>query len=302
MSDPLAFLPLTLAAANGTIDGVESRRLVAAGVALLQRTAPLVRALHGRRSAILLPTGAPFLAALGASDGRAALILSPSASPHAIAASLGQCEVGAVFTCSALAPMLPASVPYVVLDDAPARARWMGSDGVGRDVELTSHTGLHLEGDVEVEGADEAVVLLEDGTNGEPESFTHRTLLAEGRRMASEARLSWRDHTLTLVPCADRVALLLGLVAPLLAGGRVSTRSSDEAPRLLARIEGEGVSTLVATSATYAALAATLAEGGRRLDAPVLQRCVLVGDRPNDGVREEWLARTGLTLLDGATA
>jgi len=305
MSDPLAYLPLTLAAANGRIDGVETRRLVAAGVALLQRTAPLVRALHGRRAAILLPTGAPFVTALGASDGRAALLLPPSTSPAAIALALSRGDVGAVFTGAELASRLPATVPQVLLDETPTRACWVGGDGERREVALTSHDGLHLEGDVDVEGADEPVVLVGawDGAAGSaPEAISHRTLLAEGRRVAREARLGWRDHTLTLVPCTDRVALVIGLVAPLLAGGRVSAPPPDDVAQLLAIIEGDGVSTLVATPATFTALAAALAAAGRRLDAPVLQRCVVAGTGTNDEVRHRWMAQAGLPLLEEATA
>ena len=63
MSDPLALLPLALAAGAGRV-GVagadagdyDAQQLVAAGLTLLQRSAPLVRALSGRRAAILLPT------------------------------------------------------------------------------------------------------------------------------------------------------------------------------------------------------------------------------------------------------
>jgi acyl-CoA synthetase (AMP-forming)/AMP-acid ligase II len=304
MSDPLAFLPLTLAAANGRIDGLETRRLVAAGVALLQRTAPLVRALHGRRSAILLPAGAPFVTALGASEGRVAMPLDPAASPATIADAIAQGEVGAVFTCEALAPNVPATVPRVLLDETPERARWVGSDGLVREVALTTHAGLHLEGDVDVDGADEAVVVLGrwEASGAAPKAVSHRALLAGARTVAREARLSWRDHTLTLVPCADPVGLVVGLVAPLLAGGRVSTRPADDAPSLLADLEHTGVSMLVAPSATYAALADALATEGRHLDAPVLQRCVVDSAGTNDDVRARWQARTGLTLLDGPTA
>ena len=53
MSDPLALLPLALAAGGGRI-GVagdehllDAQQLVAAGLTLLQRSAPLVRALSG---------------------------------------------------------------------------------------------------------------------------------------------------------------------------------------------------------------------------------------------------------------
>jgi hypothetical protein len=80
LTDPLALLPLALAAGGGRIgqagadatDDSEAQQLVAAGLTLLQRSAPLVRALSGRRSAILLPTSPAYLTALAASEGRGA--------------------------------------------------------------------------------------------------------------------------------------------------------------------------------------------------------------------------------------
>ena len=54
MSNPLGLLPIAIAASGGRVDGFEAQQLVAAGLTLLQRSAPLVRALSGRRSAILL--------------------------------------------------------------------------------------------------------------------------------------------------------------------------------------------------------------------------------------------------------
>ena len=116
MSNPLALLPLALAAGGGRIGTagtapshfLEAQQLVAAGLTLLQRSAPLVRALSGRRSAILLPTSSAFLTALAASDGRGAVLVNPLAAPAEIAFQIRDANVGAVFTTSAFAARLPA--------------------------------------------------------------------------------------------------------------------------------------------------------------------------------------------------
>ncbi len=52
-------------------------------------------------------------------------------------------------------------------------------------------------------------------------------------------------------------------------------------PGLIARIEREGVTTLVAPPATYAAIAAALHAEARTLDAPLLQQCI-AGNAPID--------------------
>src|SRR3954469_12594338 len=104
MADPFSLLPLALAAHGGRVDEYSAEQLVAAGVTLLQRSATLVRALSGRRSAILLPTSPAFIVALAASEGRGAVLINPLASPYEIAHQLTGANVGAVFTVAALAP------------------------------------------------------------------------------------------------------------------------------------------------------------------------------------------------------
>src|SRR6476660_9565771 len=115
MADPFSLLPLSIAAHGGRVDGFEAQQLVAAGLTLLKRSAPVVRALSGKRSAILLPTSPAFLVALAASEGRGAVLINPLASPSEIAHQLADANVGAVFTNATLAGGLPASIPRVLL-------------------------------------------------------------------------------------------------------------------------------------------------------------------------------------------
>src|SRR5919206_1798983 len=103
MSEPFSLLPLALAAGGGRVDEFEAQQLVAAGLTLLQRSAPLVRALSGRRAAILLPTTPAYLTALAASEGRGAVLVNPLASAPEIAYQLDDAGVGAVLTVAALA-------------------------------------------------------------------------------------------------------------------------------------------------------------------------------------------------------
>src|SRR3954466_9620248 len=98
MVDPYSLLPLAMAAHGGRVDDFEAQQLVAAGLTLLQRSAMVVRALNGRRSAILCPTSPMFITALAASDGRGAVLVNPLAAPLEIADQLRDADVGAVFT------------------------------------------------------------------------------------------------------------------------------------------------------------------------------------------------------------
>lgn len=301
MSDPLSYLPLAIAGANGVLDGVEARRLVAAGVALLQRTAPLVRALHGRRSAILLDGGAQLLVALAASEGRAALLLDPSALPDERDQALASAAVGGAFTVRALENLLPKTLPRVLLDEAPARATWLHGDEA-RTVDLTTHAGLHLEGEDDAAGADEEVL---EAAAGDPAvqllgtPLTHRHLLACARATARRARLAARDHTLTLAPPARLFGLVVGVVAPLLAGGRVTSAQAMAPGEVVERLEREGVSMLVAGPRDFAAILDELRRRGRALDAPLLQHCVAGGPSIDGALQARWYNEVGVHLVQG---
>ncbi len=186
MADPLALVSLALAAAGGRLDGHDAGALVAAGHALLQRSAVLVRALSGRRSALFMPPGYAWLTALAASDGRGALILPPDPvpTPGWLAEQLTAERVGALFTLeryrtASEVTALPPSLPLVLLDDAPGRAT-VQVDGQARVIDLGSHFGLALAGDLEIDGLDEECLGL-DG-----HWYSHRALLAAARRRGAD--------------------------------------------------------------------------------------------------------------------
>ena len=183
MSDPLALVPLAAAARGGRVDAHGAAELVAAGITLLQRCAPLVKALDGRRAAILLPTSPAFLTALAASDGRGAVLINPLAAPAEVAYQLADANVGAVFTIAALEDKLPPGFARVLLDEAPARARALIA-GQDRTVDLGAHFGLDLEGAGDAPGRDEeAAIVYTSAMAGTPLGaiLTHRNLLANAR-------------------------------------------------------------------------------------------------------------------------
>ena len=301
MSNPLAYLPLALAGANGTIDGLDARRLVSAGVALLQRSAPLVRALSGRRSAILLPPSPALLVALAASEGRAAQLLDPIAPAHELETALRNREAGAVFTTASLADRLPSGLPVLLLDEAPERATWTaGSER--RTIDLTWHGGLHLTGEADEPGADEEVLVACPGDRlasalGAP--ITHRRVLASAVATGVRERLGGRDHTLTIAESPRLFSLIAGMVAPLMAGGRVTTAERADAAWAIERLESTGVSGLVAPAATFASILDALAARGRPLDAPVLQRCLADSVGLDAALVDRWYAATGVRLRAG---
>jgi acyl-CoA synthetase (AMP-forming)/AMP-acid ligase II len=268
MSDPLALLPLAIAAGGGQLGSFDAAQLVAAGVTLLQRSAPLVRALAGKRSAILLPGGPSFLVALAASDGRGALLLDPGASPAWIAWQLADADVGAVFTHEGLVPLLPAGTPVALLDHAPRAARVM-APGRTMDVDLGSHHGLSLEGDTATEGRDEPCAIWY-APSGRREVESHRALIAAGRAAVAELLLTPVDHVLSVLPVHEAAALSVGVTAPLMAGARVSILSpvslTDLAHTIEQAVARDGVTMLAAQWRTDAGIRVTAyrADVGRR--------------------------------------
>lgn len=224
MSDPLALFPFAIAAGGGHVDGLDVTRLIAAGVTLLQRSAPAVRALAGRRSAILLPPGPAFLTALAASDGRGAVLLSAESNPAEIAAQIEAANVGAVFTDDAAAARLPIHMPAILLDGVPAAARVL-IGGSAREIDLGSHFGLPLEGSRDADGSvDECLVEFDVGQTSTFTSWTHRTLLNATRIAARDLGVT-PMHDLSVVgPWSDVRTLIATGAAPLYHGARISTR------------------------------------------------------------------------------
>lgn len=299
MSDPLGLLPLAIAGGGGRVDAFEAQQLVAAGITFLQRCAPAVRALAGRRSAILLPTSPAFLTALAASDGRGAVLINPLAAPEEIAFQIRNANVGAVFTDSALRPGVPGNVLTILLDDAPRSARVL-NQGASSDIDLGSHLGISLQGDTETPGRDEeAVIVYTSAMAGTPLGaiLTHRNLLANGRSTVEAAGNLPDDHVLSVLPLSHLFGLVVAFAAPLLAGGRVTTVSRFAPGRVL-DLMADGVTEFVAVPAVYHALLVAMERKGR-LTASALRLCICGGAVLPVALQERWFDATGVELRQG---
>lgn len=307
MSNPLALLPLALAAGGGRLrasddiaNEYETQQLVAAGLTLLQRSASLVRALSGRRSAILLPATPTFLTALAASDGRGAVLVNPIAAPAEIEYQCTDANVGAVFTNAALASHLPAGITTVLLDAAPRTARVIAG-GVARDVDLGSHHGLSLEGERDVPGRDEeAAIVYTSAIHGPPFGtvLTHANLLANARAAGDAAANVASDHVLALVPFSHPFALTAAAGAPLLAGGRITTMAEFD-PVKATELLADGVTEIVGEPAQFLALLSAIARRGVTFRGGALRLCVCGGAPLSAELRGRWGEVTGVELRYG---
>lgn len=306
MSDPLALLPLALAAGGGRLraasDGTEheTQQLVAAGLTLLQRSAPLVRALAGKRSAILLPTSPAFLTALAASEGRGAVLINPLAAPAEIDFQCRDANVGALFTVAAFASRVPHDLVVVLLDDAPRTARVLAS-GASRDVDLGSHFGLSLEGDRDVAGRDEeAAIVYTSAMRGTPLGavLTHANLLANGRSTMEAAANTADDHVLALLPFSHLFGLTVTASAPLLAGARVTTMERFN-PLRAAELLRDGVTEVVGVPAVFMALLSAIERSGMQLRDSTLRLCICGGAPLSRELQDRWADVTGVELRQG---
>jgi len=293
LSNPLALLPIALAARGGRIDGLPAAGAVAAGFTLLQRSAPLVRAMAGRRSALLLPPSSAVLTALAASDGRGTVLL-PAADPDALAAMLDDANVGAVFTISAFASLLPLRDHAVVLLDGTPRSAVVHAGGAESTVDLGSHFGLELAGE-EDDGSDEECVVCY-ASSRERSRFTHRDLFTLARFAIEATSLSSGDHALALMPPASGEALTLAFAAPLLVGGRVSTMASFDADSAVRRLTEDGITHVVADATQFAALADALERLGPAVSPRALHVCLCLGAAPSAALRDRWQVLTGAAL------
>lgn len=197
--DPLGLLPYALAAGGGRVDGHEASALVAAGFTLLQRSLPLVRALGTGPVAVRPARWADFLVALAASDGRG-LRVRP---PHQEAAGF-------------LYPERELAELSVDLRAAPLQATVFTAQHT-QVVDLGSHFGLDLIGDTETAGREEPCLTLGDQARW----ISHRQLLHDARAGMAAHAFTPVHRTLVCTPFTNYDGLVLGVLAPLLAGGAV---------------------------------------------------------------------------------
>jgi|GEM_PF-1517856 len=297
MSNPLSLIPLAAAAKGGSIDGLDARQLVAAGLTLLQRCAPLVRELAPGRGAVLLPNSPAYLVALAACEGRGALLLAPELAAEDVSRTLEAGKAHAVFTERGSAGSLAENVATVLLDELPGHVAFVhGSER--RTVDVGSHFGLAIEGEEESEGSDEEAVVVRDPSSGGLRSLTHRELLGAARVVAEAARLAGADEVLALLPFNEARGIAAALLAPLLAGARVTTRSRSGGASDVDVIERGTVSVVASDPARLAAIARALHEAGRRLEAPALRLALSVGEALPAGVRDEWERTAGVELVE----
>jgi long-chain acyl-CoA synthetase len=306
VSDPLALFPLALAAGGGRIGAadddtlLDAQQLVAAGLTLLQRSAPLVRALSGRRSAILLPTVPAYLTALAASEGRGAVLVNPLAALREVAFQCADANVGAVFTTASLASRVPAGIPVVLLDDAPRSARVVTPERT-QDVDLGSHYGLSLAGERDSRGRDEEVVIVyTSAMAGTPLGavLTHANLLANARSTVEAAAYGDSNDVLALLPFAHLFGLTVAAAAPLLAGGRVRTMERFN-PVRAAEVLAEGITEVVGVPAVFHAMLAAIERRGLDLRGSALRVCICGGAVLPIELQDRWADVTGVELRQG---
>jgi long-chain acyl-CoA synthetase len=278
------------------------QQLIAAGVTLLQRSAPLVRALSGRRSAILLPTSPSFLVALAASEGRGAVLVNPLASAREIAHQLSDANVGAVFTNAELAERVAANIVRVLLDDAPRTASVLAQGG-SRDVDLGSHLGLSLEGDTTAPGRDEeAAIIYTSAMAGQPLGavLTHHNLIVNARSTIAAAAITSDERALALLPLSHLFGLTVTGSTPLLAGGRVFTMARFNPARAIDRIVDDRITLLVGVPAVFQALLAAIERRARQRDGlESLRVCMCGGAALPTELQDRWFDTTGVELRQG---
>lgn len=300
MSDPLAVLALAAGSGGGRMDGIDASALVAAGVTLLQRSVPLVRALAGRRAAILLPTSPAFVTALAACDGRGAVLVSPLAAAPEIAHQIADADVGAVFTVAALASRVPQAITTVLLDDAPSAARVVAG-GTASAIDLGAHFGLTLTGRGNGGGRDEeAAIVYTSAMAGTPLGavLSHRNLLANARSCVSAMEITSDDHFLAILPYAHLFGLTVAGTAPMLAGARVTTMGRFNPPRAAQALRGD-VTALVAVPAVFKALLTAIARSGGALAGSSLRLAISGGAVLAPELQDRWFEATGVELRQG---
>jgi acyl-CoA synthetase (AMP-forming)/AMP-acid ligase II len=182
----------------------------------------------------------------------------------------------------------------VLLDAAPAHATFLEPTG-SRVVDLGSHVGLEIAGEEDAPGRDEEAVIAATGTEtGAP--LTHRELLADARATIAAVDLTAADHALAVLPFSHRLGLTASLVAPLLAGARVTTMARFEAHRALDIARADQITMLCGVPDTYAALLAAIEHGGGGRRPTALRICLCGGPPASPTLEDRWRSATGVVL------
>ncbi len=297
MPPPLSLIPLAMAAGDGKIDDCDARQLVAAGVTMLQRCAPLVKALTGARGALLLRDPAECLVALAGCEGHGAVLLGPSWNAERVRAALERTGATVVFTVERHARRVPDGVPLVLLDELPGHVVF-SHGATRRTVDVGSHFGLAIEGE-ESEGSDEEAVVAfaprsPGGSDpgeclpGHARRYSHRALLNFARAVATGAAISESDVVSSLLPLDEAAGLGGGLVAPCIGGARVATTGGSRWSDPARALEASGCTVLVGDDARFASLARALDRDGGVPARARLRAAVVVGDTISPATAECW--------------
>lgn len=301
VKDSETLLPLAIAAGGGSVDGIPAQALVAAGFTLLQRSAPLVRALARKRAAILIPSSPAFLTALAASDGRGAVLINPLAAPTEIAEQIADADVGAVFTVRALAGRLPEGFPHVLLDEAPRSAEVLIGDAP-RTVDLGSHHGLTVEVESDAGGRDEeCAVVFTSGMEGRAlgARLSHRALIANARQTIEAAAFTRQTHVLALLPFSHLFGLTGTLTGPLIAGGQITTVARFNPIVVLERLAAGDITFVSGVPAIFAGLLSVIDRKGGTVPLPDSLLCICGGAPLAESLQDRWFAATGQELRQG---
>lgn len=253
-----------------------------------------------------MPNGSAFLVALAASDGRGAVLINPLSTHLEVADQIADANVGAVFTVSALAWLLPAGTTHVLLDAAPRHATVVAS-GEYRDVDLGAHFGLPLEGDAEAAGSDEeAVMIYASAMAGRPSGMgnlesgmmTHRALLHNARATIAATAMRPDDQILAALPFAHQFGLTVTLIAPLLAGARVEPIDLFGPSQLAERLASGDITIFAGVPAIYESVLAALERENNAALPPTLRLCICDEPPLDPELQARWKDRTGISLRE----
>jgi acyl-[acyl-carrier-protein]-phospholipid O-acyltransferase/long-chain-fatty-acid--[acyl-carrier-protein] ligase len=280
--------------------------------ALIARSLILGRALArasapGERVGLMLPGALATVYALFglAAHGRVAVLFDPgAASADELRAA---CRRAAIRTCytsrryvraahlEALVESLATIVQVRYLEDVRDRLtpfHWLAGYAHGALASLTGDAGRG------VASPDSPAVVLfipaPDGTLGET-TFTHASLLAGCRQLAARIPLGTQQSLLSVLPPADPLGLVTGMLLPLVSGARVFLYPAPHHYRIVPEMAyGTNTTMLFATDE----LLARYAEHAHPYDFQSLRYVFADARYLRETTRRTWAEKFGLRLFE----
>ena len=161
---------------------------------------------------------------------------------------------------------------------------------------------MEMELDADAEGRDEeCAIVYTSAMAGQPLGaiLTHRNLIANARQTVAAAENTKDDICLAVLPFSHLFGLTVTAIAPLLAGGKVTTMARFNPIAVVDVLRAGGITEFVGVPAVFATMLTAIERNGGTLGSDTLRLCISGGAKLSRDLQDKWFDGTGVELRQG---